>query len=86
MVKASAHGSETFESDNSLFPRTPHKISWTSAVEDSPLAPGANFEVPFVLHANKLGSQELCLLFTFRQVRNVSRYFPLHIVDAMFLG
>jgi len=66
-VKASAHGSETFDSDNSLLPRTPHKISWTSAVEDSSLAPGANFELPFVLHANKLGEQELCLLFTFRE-------------------
>jgi hypothetical protein len=41
-------------------------------VEDSSLAQGAHFELPFVLHANKLGEQELCLLFTFREVRNVS--------------
>jgi hypothetical protein len=40
-------------------------------VEDSSLAPGANFELPFVLRANKLGEQELCLLFTFREVCNV---------------
>jgi len=41
-------------------------------MEDSSLAPGASFELPFVLHANKFGEQELCLLFTFREVRNVS--------------
>ena len=41
-------------------------------MEGSSLAPGANFELPFVLHANKLGERELCLLFTFREVRNVS--------------
>ena len=41
-------------------------------MEDSSLAPGANFELPFVLHANKLGERELCLLFTFREVRHVS--------------
>jgi hypothetical protein len=40
-------------------------------VEDLSLAPGANFELPFVLHANKLGERELCLLFTFREVPNV---------------
>lgn len=41
-------------------------------MEDSSLAPGAYFELPFVLHANELGERELCLLFTFREVRNVS--------------
>jgi len=56
-------------------------------MDDSPLAPGANFELPFVLHANKLGEQELCLLFTFREVRNVSPgYCPLQPVEPPFIG
>lgn len=63
-------GSETFDSDNSLLPRTPYRIPWTS-VENSALAPGANFELPFVLHASKLGEQELCFLLTFREVCNI---------------
>jgi len=63
-------GSETFDSDNSLLPKTPYRIPWTS-VEDSSLAPGANFELPFVLHANKLGEQELCFLLIFREVCNI---------------
>jgi hypothetical protein len=63
-------GSETFDSDNSLHPRMPYRIPWVS-VESSSLAPGANFELPFVLHANKLGEQELCFLLTFREVCNI---------------
>ncbi|KAI9460993.1 ER-golgi trafficking TRAPP I complex 85 kDa subunit-domain-containing protein [Lactarius psammicola] len=62
----SALASETFISDNSLLPRTPYRIPFPST-ENLSLSPGANFEVPFVLHANKLGEQELCLLFTFRE-------------------
>ena len=52
--------------------------------ENSSLAPGADFELPFVLHANKLGEQELCFLFTFREV--CDDIFPdtAHIVDANF--
>ena len=41
-------------------------------MEDSSLAPGATFELPFVLHADKLGERELCLLFTFREVLDIS--------------
>ena len=59
--------SETFDSDNSLHPRMPYRIP----VESSSLAPGANFELPFVLYANKLGEQELCFLLTFREVCDI---------------
>ncbi len=49
-------------------------------MENSSLAPGANFELPFVLHANKLGEQELCLLFTFREVYGcLPGYSPLQL-------
>ena len=66
-VEVSALSSETFISDNSLLPRTPYRIPFLPT-ESPSLSPGANFEVPFMLHANKLGEQELCLLFTFREV------------------
>lgn len=69
-AEASVVGSETFDSDNSLLPRTPHRIQWTSA-ENSTLPPGADFELPVVLHANKLGEQEFCLLLTFREVSDI---------------
>lgn len=59
-------GSETFDSGNSLLPRTPYRVPLTSI--DSSLASGASFELPFMLHANKLGEQELCFLLTFREV------------------
>lgn len=64
-AEISALASETFISNNSLLPRTPYRIPFPS--EKPSLSPGANFEIPFVLHANKLGEQELCLLFTFRE-------------------
>ena len=60
-------GSETFDSGNSLLPRTPYRVPLTS-IENSALASGASFELPFMLHANKLGEQELCFLLTFREV------------------
>jgi hypothetical protein len=60
-------GSETFDSGNSLLPRTPYRVPLTS-IENSSLASGASFELPFMLHANKLGEQELCFLLTFREV------------------
>ncbi|KAH9082196.1 hypothetical protein EDB83DRAFT_2336975 [Lactarius deliciosus] len=63
--------SETFVSDNSLLPRTPYRIPFPPT-ENPSLPPGANFEVPFVLHANKLGEQELCLMFTFREGEGLS--------------
>ncbi|KAF8273905.1 ER-golgi trafficking TRAPP I complex 85 kDa subunit-domain-containing protein [Lactarius quietus] len=66
-VEVSALASETFISNNSLLPRTPYRIPIPSTEEPS-LSPGAHFEIPFVLHANKLGEQELCLLFTFREI------------------
>jgi hypothetical protein len=54
---------------------------------DNPsLAPGASFELPFVLRANKLGEQELTLLLTFREVRRALPRTLLLIVDATFLG
>jgi trafficking protein particle complex subunit 8 len=59
--------SETFDSDNSLLPRAPYRVP-LSSMEDSSLASGASFELPFMLHANKLGEQELCFLLTFREV------------------
>lgn len=60
-------GSETFDSGNSLLPRTPYRVPLTS-IENSSLASGASFELSFMLHANKLGEQELCFLLTFREV------------------
>ena len=69
IAEASAPISQTFDSDNSLLPRSPYRIPLTS-LENPSLAPGANFELPFVLHANKLGEHELCLLLTFREVRS----------------
>jgi len=79
-------GSETFDSDNSLHPRMPYRIPWVS-VEGSSLAPGANFELPFVLHANKLGEQELCFLLTFREVCDILVTAHLQrCVDALILG
>ena len=67
-AEVSTLASETFISNNSLLPRTPYRIPFPST-ENPSLSPGANLEIPFVLHANKLGEQELCLLFTFREVR-----------------
>jgi hypothetical protein len=58
-VEASVLATESFDSDNALLPKTPYRIPWTS-VENSSLAPGASFELPIILHANKLGEQELC--------------------------
>jgi hypothetical protein len=84
--EAPGTGSETFDSDNSLHPRMPYRIPRVS-VEGSSLAPGANFELPFVLHANKLGEQELCFLLTFREVCDVLVTAILRcFVDALILG
>ncbi|KAH9064332.1 ER-golgi trafficking TRAPP I complex 85 kDa subunit-domain-containing protein [Lactarius vividus] len=74
-AEVSALASETFISDNSLLPRTPYRIPFPPT-ENPLLPPGANFEVPFVLHASKLGEQELCLLFTFREGEGL----PFHCV------
>ncbi|KAH9982364.1 ER-golgi trafficking TRAPP I complex 85 kDa subunit-domain-containing protein [Lactifluus volemus] len=65
-AESPAPSSQTFDSDNSLLPRSPYRISLASK-DNTSLSPGANFELPFVLHANKLGEQELCLLLTFRE-------------------
>ncbi|KAH8982598.1 ER-golgi trafficking TRAPP I complex 85 kDa subunit-domain-containing protein [Lactarius akahatsu] len=70
-AEVSALASETFISDNSLLPRTPYRIPFPPT-ENPSFPPGANFEVPFVLHANKLGEQELCLMFTFREGEGLS--------------
>ncbi|KAI0307705.1 ER-golgi trafficking TRAPP I complex 85 kDa subunit-domain-containing protein [Multifurca ochricompacta] len=66
LAEAPTLGSESFNSDNTLLPRTPYRIA-LSTVGSWSLPPGANFEFPFVLHANKLGEQELCLLLIFRE-------------------
>jgi hypothetical protein len=84
VVESPAPSSQTFDSDNSLLPRLPYRISLASK-DNSSLSPGANFELPFVLHANKLGEQELCLLLTFREVRG-TLLGTARIVDATFLG
>jgi trafficking protein particle complex subunit 8 len=81
--EASVLDFETFDSDNSLLPRSPYRVPLTS-MENALLAPGASFELPFMLHANKLGEQELCFLLTFREVCKTLWAVTIDNFDALF--
>ncbi|KAI0715153.1 ER-golgi trafficking TRAPP I complex 85 kDa subunit-domain-containing protein [Earliella scabrosa] len=62
--------SETFQSSNSLAPRTPYKVPLESIHSSSVLAPGDEVQLSFILHAAHHGEQDLCVLFVFRESDN----------------
>jgi hypothetical protein len=55
---------EVLNSNNSLEHRQPFRVPLT----DSTFEPGQNIEVPFTLHSERLGEQDLHLIFAFREV------------------
>ena len=63
---------EMLRTTNSLAPRTPHRIP-LDAIHSAPqLGPGEEIQVPFILHAARHGEQDLCMLFVFREVSQLS--------------
>ena len=59
---------EVLHSHNSLAPQRPYRIPLKSSQGSPTLYPGDSIEFPVVLHAERLGEQELCLLFVYREV------------------
>lgn len=59
---------EILHSDNSLTPRMPLRVPLSPSNGSPTLAPGETMEVTVLLHADRLGEQELSLLFVYREV------------------
>lgn len=63
-LSSGSSATEVLHSNNSLEPRRPLRVPLTNPT----LEPGQNVEVPFTLHSERVGEQDLALLFVFREV------------------
>jgi len=74
--------SETIRSRNLLHPQEPQRIPLHGLAQSSILQPGDSVEVTTIFHAESTGTNELCLLFVFREVR----FKPARVVQVFTLS
>ncbi|KAJ7071158.1 ER-golgi trafficking TRAPP I complex 85 kDa subunit-domain-containing protein [Mycena amicta] len=76
-VGSSTSGTQVEHSDNSLVLPVPYRIALTSA-----LNPGDSVEVSLLVHASRVGEQQLSLLFVYREVVDLTETDSFHSVQV----